>query len=116
MSGLFAGTQWERPVTCEQCGRAVDQCECPPAPEAQATLPPAQQAPRVRRERRRGKWCTVVAGLQAADLKPLLKSLRSELGCGGGTSDGEMVLQGDRREEVVARLRALGYQAKSAGG
>ncbi|MEO0530155.1 MAG: translation initiation factor, partial [Planctomycetota bacterium] len=76
------------------------------------------QHPRVRREKRRGKWNTVVGGLggDAAELKSLLKVLRSELGAGGGVSDGELVLQGDHRDKVVQRLLALGYRAKPAGG
>ena len=114
MGGLFDGTPLERPVLCEQCGLAVDACKCPYV--GVEPTAPAKQSPRVRRERRRGKWCTVVAGLDASNLKPLLATLRSELGVGGGESDGELVLQGDRRDEVVRRLVALGYAAKSAGG
>jgi len=116
--GLFDGTPLERPVTCDRCGRAEADCDCPPEPPPSSAPAPAEQHPRVRRERRRGKWNTVVAGLQgeAADLKPLLKELRTKLGAGGGLSDGELVLQGDHREAVVEHLVALGYRAKSAGG
>ncbi|GAB5496216.1 MAG: hypothetical protein Phyf2KO_12960 [Phycisphaerales bacterium] len=72
----------------------------------------------MRREKRRGKWTTVVAELDpgATDLKALLKQLRTSLGTGGGITDGELILQGDHRDVVVDRLNAMGYKAKAAGG
>ncbi|MCA9238523.1 MAG: translation initiation factor [Planctomycetales bacterium] len=115
MAGLFDGTPLERPVTCDACGRPVAACACAPAAAAEA-IAPAAQSPRVRRERRRGKWSAVVAGLAPESLKPLLRTLRGELGVGGGVSDGELVLQGDCRDEVVAKLLQLGYRAKASGG
>ena len=87
---------------------------------------------RVRREKRRGSWNTVLHGVRAShvpgstDLKPLLKHLRTSLGTGGGLSDAakgvklgddaEIVLQGDHRDTVVGLLKGLGYDAKAAGG
>lgn len=124
MPGLFAGTPLERPVTCEHCGRPLvgdDACACPRDDAGRVVLP-KQQHPRVRREKRRGKWCTIVADLdgQATDLKALLRTLRTGLGTGGGMADNggvsELVIQGDHREAVVARLKEMGYQAKAAGG
>lgn len=80
--------------------------------------PTSEQHPRVRREKRRGKWTTVVAGLagEPAELKALLKKLQAAASCGGGVSAGELVLQGDHRDAVVASLTEMGYQAKPAGG
>jgi translation initiation factor 1 len=136
MAGLFAGTSLEQPVTCEHCGQA--DCVCP-KDTAGRSCPPSFQHPRVRREKRRGKWNTVIADVHASpasaplagappvgaasshgDLKPLLKSLRTKLGSGGGVSDSpagpEIVIQGDHKDAVVALLKALGYKAKPAGG
>ncbi|TWT95960.1 translation initiation factor Sui1 [Botrimarina colliarenosi] len=103
-------------MTCDRCGRDVKTCDCPPP--TPAPPPPSDFQLRVRRERRRGKWNTVVAGLEAdaAQQKTLLKTLRTSLGAGGGVSDGELVLQGDHRDAVVARLVEIGYRAKPAGG
>lgn len=116
MPGLFAGTPFERPVTCDRCGRDVADCDCPPA--ANPPPSPADFNLRVRRERRRGKWCAVVAGLEsdAATQKSLLKELRGVLGAGGGVSEGELVLQGDCRDKVLEKLTQLGYKAKPSGG
>ncbi|MFI4915055.1 MAG: translation initiation factor [Phycisphaerales bacterium JB060] len=116
MAGLFDGTALEQPVTCERCGRAVTECACP-------KVDPRSLSPRVRREKRRGKWSTIVGelGISKDDAKALLKDLRTAMGTGGGlggAKDGgvEIVLQGDHREAVVERLKAQGYKAKAAGG
>lgn len=115
--GLFDGTSLERPVTCERCGKALDACACPRDASGDVRTP-KDQHPRVRREKRRGKWTTVVAELDpvATDLKALLKELRTGLGTGGGITDGELILQGDHRDAVVERLKAAGYKAKPSGG
>jgi translation initiation factor 1 len=135
MPGLFDGTPLERPVTCEHCGGGAGSCACPRDASGLA-CPPSVQHPRVRREKRRGKWNTIVAGVSASpgggpgstdrpgDLSPLLRSLKAMLGTGGGLADPpdrggggqEIVLQGDHRDAVVGHLKSLGYHAKPAGG
>lgn len=122
MPGLFHGTSLERPVTCERCEKPLEQCRCPRTAGVDgkpgAVRPPKDQPARVRRERRRGKWVTVVTGLDphATDLSAMLKAFRTSLGTGGTVADGELELQGDHRETVLARLIEMGYPAKSAGG
>ncbi len=117
MSGLFDGTSLEQPVTCEHCANPLADCTCPRTASGRS-CPPSAQHPRVRREKRRGKWCTVVAELDpdATDLKALSKSLRTSLGTGGGITDGELIIQGDHRDVIVSKLNALGYKAKPSGG
>lgn len=110
--GLFDGTPLERPVTTDDVERQGDRSKAEAGPQ------PSEQSPRVRRERRRGKWNTVIAGVAGgpAEQKALLKELRTQLGAGGGITDGELILQGDHRDAVVERLVAMGYRAKAAGG
>lgn len=125
MSGLFAGTPLERPVTCEHCNKQLDACTCPRDASGNLALP-KDIHPRIRREKRRGKWNTVITDLSPTtdggptDLKALLKHLRTTLSTGGGIdTTGEqhaLVLQGDHRDAVVAKLNAMGYSAKPAGG
>jgi len=117
MSGLFHGTPLERPVTCEHCGKPLAECGCPRGADGSLRLPKDQPA-RVLRERRRGKWTTVVSGLDpaASDRAGLLKRFKSELGVGGTLRDDGLELQGDHRDRLVAALKALGYPAKPAGG
>jgi len=108
-------------VTCEVCGQEREACECPRNAAGEVCLP-RDQAARVRREKRRGKWTTVIAGLDpvASDLKGMLKEYRCALGTGGsiaGPKDApELELQGDHKEKVIEDLRGRGYPAKGAGG
>ncbi|MBC7833550.1 MAG: translation initiation factor [Phycisphaerales bacterium] len=117
MSGLFAGTPLERPVTCPRCGAPLDRCACPRTQAGDILLPKDQPA-RVRLERRRGKVVTVISGLDpaASDLPGLLKSLRSKFGAGGTVSELGLELQGDHQAKAVHVLQSLGYPAKPAGG
>ena len=76
----------------------------------------------VRREKsgRGGKTVTTVAGFPARINMPmrasLLKRMKTKLGT-GGTWDGDcMELQGDKRQEVVSWLSALGFKPILAGG
>ncbi len=122
--GLFDGTSLEQPVTCKHCGKPLDgdgRCTCPRTAEGELSLP-TDIHPRVRREKRRGKWCTVVTELSSTaeggptDLKALLKELRTSLGTGGGIAENDLVIQGDHRDAIVAKLKKMGYAAKAAGG
>ena len=117
MPGLFAGTPLERPVTCPSCGKAMDECPCP-RDETGRLCRPADQDARVRREKRRGKYVTVVTGLNpsATDLKALTKALKAKCATGGTTTADGLELQGDHRDKLVAVLKEKGYSAKPAGG
>ncbi|MCA9285198.1 MAG: translation initiation factor [Phycisphaerales bacterium] len=117
MPGLFAGTSLERPVTCERCLKPLEACACPRNAAGEIALP-ADQSPRVRRERRRGAWTTVITGLDpvATDLDSLCASLKRQLASGGSVKKDAIEIQGDHRDTVVASLKGLGYAAKAAGG
>ena len=80
---------------------------------------PSDQPVRIRREKRRGKWTTVVAGLDpaATDLPALLKRFQKSSAAGGTLREDGFELQGDHRDRLLADLKALGYSAaKAAGG
>ncbi len=117
MGGLFAGTSLERPVTCERCEQVLARCACPRGADGAVKLPKDQPA-RVRREQRRGKFVTVITGLDpaATDLPAMLKKFKTQIGSGGTVSNGAIELQGDHRDRMVTELIALGYPAKPAGG
>jgi len=84
------------------------------------TLAPNKQQLKVwiDKKRRRGKEVTLVTGFvgQEDDLKALGKTLKTKCGVGGSAKDGEIIVQGNQREKVVALLLDLGYKAKKAGG
>lgn len=120
MSGLFAGTSLERPVTCERCHKSHAQCLCPRAVNGQL-LDPKDQPVRVRREKRNGKLVTIVSGLaqrseRTDDLPSLLATLKKKHATGGTLSKGVLELQGDHRDRLVEFFQSLGYPAKPAGG
>lgn len=74
---------------------------------------------RLRLERRAsGRVVTLVGGLPGTpdDVAQLARELRSACGTGGTIKDGSVELQGDHRDAVEARLRALGIPSKRAGG
>ncbi len=75
---------------------------------------------RVMRERggRGGKVVTIVRGLpqRGGDLEVLTLELKRLCGAGGTVKGAVVEIQGDHRERVAARLQALGYTVKLAGG
>ena len=66
------------------------------------------------RRARAGKQVTLVKGFVGSeeDLASLGKSLKVKCGVGGTAKDGEITLQGDLRDKVVALLQSMSYKAK----
>ena len=79
----------------------------------QELLPPQQQKLRLRMEKngRGGKTVTVISGFigPQADMDALARTLKTFCGCGGSAKDGEIIIQGDFREKLKAKLLSLGY-------
>lgn len=86
---------------------------CDEAEETCTTLPPSQQRLRLAMERagRGGKTVTLVRGFVGTetDLKALCKTLKQKCGVGGSVKDGELVIQGDRRSQLLELLKKEGY-------
>lgn len=80
------------------------------------TLAPEKQRliVRIDRRQRAGKQVTLVEGFKGADddLAALAKTLKVKCGVGGTAKDGEITIQGDLRDKVVALLQGMGYNAK----
>jgi translation initiation factor 1 len=86
----------------------------------QETLLPGKQNLRVMldKKQRAGKKVTLVTGFIGStdDLNDLGKILKTSCGVGGSVKDGEIIIQGDFRERILALLIQKGYKAKLSGG
>lgn len=93
-------------------------------PTRRNSLPPNQHNLKIMRDKkgRKGKMMTVISGfaLTETDLSTLAKTLKTLCGAGGTVKiegDSQIVeIQGDHREKVADKLKALGYKVKFAGG
>ena len=88
--------------------------------DEQETLLPAEQNLKVwiDKKQRGGKVVSLIQGFIGSndDLKSLAGELKSLCGVGGSAKDGEILIQGDHRDKIVAFLIRKGYGAKKAGG
>lgn len=114
---LVYSTESGRVMTCSTCGRPYKECRC-----AQSAQPTRKSDGIVRvmrdRKQRGGKTVTVITGVTGdeAELSVLAQQLKKLCGSGGTVKDGTIEIQGDHCEKVMARLVALGYKVKRAGG
>ncbi|MDR2041793.1 MAG: translation initiation factor [Tannerella sp.] len=83
------------------------------ATDEEATLPKEKQRLRIALDKhnRKGKTVTLITGFRGTDddLAALGKRLKVKCGTGGSTKDGEIILQGDFRQNALELLTKDGY-------
>ncbi|RRJ93435.1 translation initiation factor [Flavobacterium macacae] len=69
-------------------------------------------------EKRKGKPTTIISGYtgEDEDFKILAKEIKSKLAVGGSFKDGEIIIQGDYRDKIMAILKDKGFKVKRVGG
>lgn len=65
----------------------------------------------IEKKGRKGKTVTIVAGLQhnPQTMEEIARALKQHCGSGGTVKDGTIEIQGDQRERVAEKLRAMHY-------
>lgn len=118
---LVYSSESGRVTTCPTCGQPYKNCRCGPA--ASQNSPATRKSDgvvRVMRDRKQrgGKTVTVINGVPGseAELSALAQQLKKLCGSGGTIKDGNIEIQGDHCEKVMAKLTTLGYRVKRAGG
>jgi len=115
MTRLFAGTPYDRPPTCDRCGKPEATCNCPPILIPKTARASDKKIARLSVEKRKkGKVVTVIRGLSARanDLPVLLAQLKNQCGA-GGTLDGDTLeLQGNHVERLRTLLGDAGYTVR----
>lgn len=86
--------------------------DCEPAPDSQPGTK-ARLDVFFERKGRAGKTATIITGFdddgEAASVAAYLKKA---LGTGGSSRGGEILIQGDRRDDVIRLLAARGYRTR----
>lgn len=67
----------------------------------------------IEKKGRGGKTATIVEGFEIDDeaIDDIARDLRRRLGTGGSSRGGEILIQGDRKSDVVRLLREMGFKA-----
>jgi translation initiation factor 1 len=63
---------------------------------------------------RGGKQATIICGFEGSDeeLQELASVIKKRLATGGSARGGEILVQGDRRQDVLKLLKELNYKAR----
>lgn len=67
---------------------------------------------------RAGKVVTLIKGFEGDDeaLKSLAKTLKQTVNTGGTVKNGEILIQGNYRDQIIDKLKDMGHKVKRIGG
>ncbi|MDE7419224.1 MAG: translation initiation factor [Muribaculaceae bacterium] len=91
-------------------------------PENQTTGQADHQTPKqksalhvlIEKKGRGGKTATIIEGFEITDeeIDEIARTLRKKLGTGGSARGGEILIQGDRKNDVINHLKGMGFKVK----
>lgn len=90
--------------------------ESPKQPETEDEIalsrPPQKLLVEMERKGRNGKTATIISGftLPDDDISVIAANLKKRLGTGGSSRGGEILIQGDRRDDVKKILKEMGFR------
>jgi translation initiation factor 1 len=88
--------------------------------EEQETLSPNKQCLYVSidKKQRKGKIVTLIENFigSQSDLEALAKTLKQKCGAGGSVKDGNVLIQGEKRDVIMKFLEESGHKIKAKGG
>ncbi len=108
---------------CPDCNKPVSSCVCKKKKYSEGNRSsrnwPDDGIIRIMRETKGhgGKTITIIGNipLENSQLKELAKKLKTRCGAGGSIKDGEIIIQGDHRKNILDELTRQGYRVKLAG-
>lgn len=114
---LFEGTPFDIPPRCDRCGELAEACQCAPEKtKKEWAKPETQRVVILVEKRKRGKWMTVLRGLDAAtsDLETLLTQLKTDCGAGGTIRGNDLEIQGNHLKRIANLLATMGFQVRGS--
>jgi len=108
---------WKEALLAQSRAMGIDPANLPAEPEPAETpapVPTDRLHVTVERKGRAGKTATIIEGFTCSSsrLKEVASILCRRLGTGGSARGGEILVQGDRRDDVILILKDLGYRVK----
>ena len=68
----------------------------------------------IEKKGRGGKTATIIEGFEISDdeIDEIAQTLKKKLGTGGSSRGGEILIQGDRKADVIRLLKKMGFKVK----
>lgn len=68
----------------------------------------------IEKKGRGGKTATIIEGFDISDdeIEDIARTLRKKLSTGGSSRGGEILIQGDRKADVIRLLKELGFKVR----
>lgn len=105
-------TDWRAALEALSVPEATESNTPEPAAEPRKPAQKGKLTVSYERKGRGGKQATIISGFTLADesLLEIAATLKRQLATGGSARGGEILIQGDRRDDVARLLRDMGFR------